>query len=137
VPERRKLVTVLFCDLVGSTELSGLLEPETLRSVVLGYFEAMRAVIEAHGGTVEKFIGDAVMAVFGVPVVREDDAHRGAAAALEMILALRTLNEELSASVGARLEVRIGMNSGEAVTSGDMTGQSMVSGEVVNVAARL
>lgn len=135
--ERRKLVTVLFCDLVGSTELSGVLEPETLRSVVLRYFEAMREVIEAHGGTVEKFIGDAVMAVFGVPTVREDDARRAVAAALRMIRALEALNEDLSASVGATLAVRIGLNSGEAVTSADVTGQTMVSGEVVNIAARL
>ena len=137
MPEQRKIVTVLFCDLVGSTELSGVLEPETLRAVVLDYFAAMRRTIEAHGGTVEKFIGDAVMAVFGVPVVREDDAYRGAAAALDMIAALERLNTELERSVGSTLAVRIGVNSGEAVTSDDLTGQTMVSGEMVNVAARL
>ncbi|RMI27663.1 adenylate/guanylate cyclase domain-containing protein, partial [Streptomyces triticirhizae] len=137
MPEQRKMITALFCDLVGSTELSGVLEPETLRAVVLRYFEAMRAGVEARGGTVEKFIGDAVVAVFGVPRVREDDARRAAAAALDMIAALKPLNEELAAEVGSTLEVRIGVNSGEVVTSGEATDGTFVSGEVVNVAARL
>ncbi|MFI6349182.1 ATP-binding protein [Streptomyces sp. NPDC050560] len=137
MPDQRKIITALFCDLVGSTELSGVLEPETLRTVVLRYFDTMRATIETYGGTVEKFIGDAVMAVFGVPVVREDDAHRAAAAALGMLAALDGLNADLERDVGATLAVRIGVNTGEAVTSGGASGQTMVSGEVVNVAARL
>jgi class 3 adenylate cyclase/tetratricopeptide (TPR) repeat protein len=137
VYEQRKVVTALFCDLVGSTELSGVLEPETLRMVVLRYFEVMRGQIEQYGGTVEKFIGDAVMAVFGVPVVHEDDAHRAAAAALGMLTALDTLNEEL-VGLGCRLAVRIGLNTGEVVTAGgDSAVNSLVSGEVVHVAARL
>ncbi len=131
------MVTALFCDLVGSTELSGVLEPETLRAVVLRYFDAMRAGIEARGGTVEKFIGDAVVAVFGVPRVREDDARRAASAALGMIEALEELNDELEREVGSTLAVRIGVNSGEVVTSGEVADGTMVSGEVVNVAARL
>ncbi|MGW6523719.1 adenylate/guanylate cyclase domain-containing protein [Streptomyces sp. NPDC054962] len=136
--QQRKVITALFCDLVGSTELSGALEPETLRSVVLRYFDAMRGGIESHGGTVEKFIGDAVMAVFGVPHVHEDDAHRAASAALEMIAALDGLNAELDRDFGSTLAVRIGLNSGEAVTSQDLEGDgTVVSGEVVNVAARL
>ncbi|MFJ6837189.1 adenylate/guanylate cyclase domain-containing protein [Streptomyces sp. NPDC091209] len=136
--QQRKVITALFCDLVGSTELSGALEPETLRSVVLRYFDAMRGGIESHGGTVEKFIGDAVMAVFGVPHMHEDDAHRAAAAALEMIAALDGLNTELERDFGSTLAVRIGLNSGEAVTSQDLKGDgTAVSGEVVNVAARL
>ncbi|WP_163569743.1 adenylate/guanylate cyclase domain-containing protein [Fodinicola feengrottensis] len=115
--ERRKLVTALFCDLVGSTELSGILEPETLRSVVLRYFDVMRDQIEAHGGLVEKFIGDAVMAVFGIPTVHENDAHRAAAAALDMVAALAELNEDLSRTLGCQLAVRIGINTGEVVAT--------------------
>jgi class 3 adenylate cyclase len=134
----RKLVTVVFCDLVGSTALSGSLDPETLRSVTLAYFAAMRAPIEEFGGTVEKFIGDAVMAVFGVPVMQEDDARRAAAATLAMRAALADLNADLAASLGVRLQVRIGVNTGQAVTSTDVsTRQALVSGETVNVAARL
>ncbi|MEV5954474.1 adenylate/guanylate cyclase domain-containing protein [Streptomyces sp. NPDC051987] len=135
--QQRKVITALFCDLVGSTELSGTLEPETLRSVMLRYFEAMQSGIESHGGTVEKFIGDAVMAVFGVPHVHEDDAHRAAAAALDMIAALDALNAELDRDFGSTLAVRIGLNSGEIVTSPDLKEGTVVSGEVVNVAARL
>lgn len=136
--ETRKTVTVVFCDLVGSTALSGRLDPEILRSVVLRYFELMRRQIEAHGGTVEKFIGDAVMAVFGVPVTHEDDARRAAAAALEMCQALTELNDDLLGTVGVRLDVRIGVNTGEVVATTDAAvRQALVSGEVVNVAARL
>ncbi|MGW4383222.1 adenylate/guanylate cyclase domain-containing protein, partial [Kitasatospora sp. NPDC004531] len=134
----RKIVTVLFCDLVGFTALSGRLDPEVLRGVTLRYFDAMRAAIEERGGTVEKFVGDAVMAVFGVPSVREDDARRALAAALGMLAALRALNAELDAELGLRLEVRIGVNTGRVVTGGEVTArQALVSGEVVNVAARL
>ncbi|WP_394619513.1 AAA family ATPase [Lentzea sp. JNUCC 0626] len=136
--EQRKLVTVLFCDLVGSTELSGILEPELLRSIVLRYFDTARERIEGHGGTVEKFIGDAVMAVFGVPVVREDDARRGTAAALDIIAGLDELNVDLEESFGCRLAVRIGVNTGEVVaTSAVGANENLVAGEVVNVAARL
>ncbi|MBP0458737.1 adenylate/guanylate cyclase domain-containing protein [Streptomyces montanisoli] len=136
--EERRPVTVLFCDLVGSTALSGRLDPETLRSVVLRYFEAARTPIEAHGGTVEKFIGDAVMAVFGIPRLHEDDALRAAAAALGVLGAVERLNRELDASLGVRLAVRIGVSSGEAVVGTDADArQVLVSGEVPNVAARL
>ncbi|MEV4599880.1 adenylate/guanylate cyclase domain-containing protein [Amycolatopsis sp. NPDC049253] len=136
--DRRKVVTALFCDLVGSTELSGALEAESLRAVMMRYFERTRERITAHGGTVEKFIGDAVMAVFGVPVVREDDALRAATAALELLAALEELNEELETAYGCRLAARIGLNTGEVVASADRGGgENLVSGEVVNVAARL
>ncbi|MET8935661.1 adenylate/guanylate cyclase domain-containing protein [Streptomyces rubiginosohelvolus] len=136
--DERKPVTVLFCDLVGSTALSGVLDPETLRSVTLRYFEAMSAEIVARGGTPEKFIGDAVMAVFGVPVVRDDDARRALAAALGMRRALARLNEELTATLGVELAVRIGVNTGQVVAGSDRTArQALVSGETVNIAARL
>ncbi|MEV7844556.1 adenylate/guanylate cyclase domain-containing protein [Streptomyces cyaneofuscatus] len=136
--DERKPVTVLFCDLVGSTALSGALDPETLRTVTLRYFEAMSAQIVARGGTPEKFIGDAVMAVFGVPVVREDDARRALAAALGMRRALDALNEELYPSLGIRLTTRVGVNTGQVVAGSDTTArQALVSGEVVNIAARL
>ena len=138
VTESRKVVTVLFCDLVGSTALSGGLDSETLRSVTLRYFDLMRRQIEFHGGTVEKFIGDAVMAVFGVPVVHEDDARRALAAALGMLAALDELNAELEATLDVRLDVRIGVNTGQVVSGSDAsTRQALVSGETVNVAARL
>ncbi|MET8826359.1 adenylate/guanylate cyclase domain-containing protein [Streptomyces sp. NPDC004610] len=136
--EERRVVTVLFCDLVGSTALSGRLDPETLRTVTLRYFALMRARIEEHGGTVEKFIGDAVMAVFGIPARHEDDARRALAAAHGMITALDGLNADLEQRHGVRLAVRIGVNTGEVVASVDPAArQTLVSGEVVNIAARL
>src|SRR6266516_3181835 len=82
--EQRKTVTVLFCDVTGSTALGESTDPEALRALLARYFERMKGIVEAHGGTVEKFIGDAVMAVFGVPVVHEDDALRACRAAAEM-----------------------------------------------------
>ncbi|MCX5398687.1 adenylate/guanylate cyclase domain-containing protein [Streptomyces sp. NBC_00102] len=136
--EGRKVVTVLFCDMVGSTALSGALDPETLRGVTLRYFELMGRQIEAYGGTVEKFIGDAVMAVFGVPTVREDDARRALAASLGMLKALDGLNADLDATLGVRLGVRIGINTGRVVAGSDSSArQALVSGETVNIAARL
>src|SRR6266700_5539624 len=93
--ERRKVVSVLFCDVVGSTALGELMDPEALRALLARYFDRMREVVERHGGSVEKFIGDAVMAVFGVPVVHEDDALRAVRAAAELRSALVPLNEEL------------------------------------------
>ena len=84
---QRKVVTVLFCDVVGSTSLGESIDPEALQALLARYFEQMRKIVERHGGTVEKFIGDAVMAVFGVPVVHEDDALRACRSALEMVAA--------------------------------------------------
>ena len=132
--EVRKTVTVIFCDVTGSTALGERLDPESLRHVMARYFEAMRAVIERHGGTVEKFIGDAVMAVFGVPVIHEDDALRAVRAAAEMREALTALNEELEHDYGTTLEARIGVNTGEVVTG---TEERLATGDAVNVAARL
>ncbi|MFE5791422.1 adenylate/guanylate cyclase domain-containing protein [Streptomyces sp. NPDC056503] len=136
--DERKPVTVLFCDLVGSTALSGTLDPETLRVVTLRYFGLMSEQIEVRGGTPEKFIGDAVMAVFGVPTVQEDDARRALGAALAMREALAGLNSELEATLGIRLNIRIGVNTGQVVAAARSTArQALVSGETVNVAARL
>ncbi|MEK6191611.1 MAG: adenylate/guanylate cyclase domain-containing protein [Chloroflexota bacterium] len=122
--EQRKTVTVLFCDLTGSTALGETLDPERLRVLLARYFERMQAIVERHGGSVEKFIGDAVMAVFGVPVVHEDDALRAVRAALEMRDALPDLG----------LQGRIGVMTGEVVTG---TEERLATGDAVNVAARL
>ncbi|MCG5119544.1 AAA family ATPase [Streptomyces sp. T7(2022)] len=136
--DKRKPVTVLFCDMVGSTALAGALDPETLRTVTLRWFGLMSAEIEARGGTPEKFIGDAVMAVFGVPHVHEDDARRALAAALGIREALERFNAELEQSLGLRIGVRIGVNTGQVVAGSNATArQALVSGETVNVAARL
>ncbi len=127
----RKTVTVLFCDLADSTALGERLDPETLRNLLGRWYEAMRAPIERYGGEIEKFIGDAVMAVFGVPQVHEDDALRAVRAAVEMREALDALNAELDAG----LRIRIGVNSGEVVT-GDGSA-TLVTGDAVNTAKRL
>ena len=95
-PLVRKTVTILFCDVTGFTSLGERVDPETMRRVMVRYFDEMRAVLQRHGGTVEKFIGDAVMAIFGVPVLHEDDALRGVRAADEMQRALARLNDELA-----------------------------------------
>jgi class 3 adenylate cyclase/tetratricopeptide (TPR) repeat protein len=132
--EVRKTVTVLFSDVAGSTEIGERLDPESTRRVMSRYFDSMRGAIERHGGTVEKFIGDAVMAVFGVPVVHEDDALRAVRAAADMRSALAELNEQLERDWGVRLACRIGVNTGEVVTG---EGDSLATGDAVNVAARL
>jgi class 3 adenylate cyclase/tetratricopeptide (TPR) repeat protein len=123
--EQRKVVTVLFCDLVGSTALGESTDPEALRARMRRYFEDLRAILERHGGTVEKFVGDAVMAVFGIPTAHEDDALRAVRAAMEMREAI----------AGHGLEARIGVNTGEVVVGGE--GETLVTGDAVNVAARL
>jgi class 3 adenylate cyclase len=102
-PEVRKTVTILFCDLKGSTSLGERLDPEALREVLSRYFEIMKAILERHGGTVEKYIGDAIMAVFGLPRLHEDDALRAVRAAVEMRTALADLNDELDGRWGVRL----------------------------------
>src|SRR6266511_82329 len=122
--EQRKTATVLFCDVTGSTALGESTDPEALRAVLARYFERMKGIIESHGGTVEKFIGDAVMAVFGVPVLHEDDALRAVRAALEMREALPELG----------VQARIGLNTGEVITG---TEERLATGDAGNVAARL
>jgi class 3 adenylate cyclase len=127
--EERKVVTVLFTDLVGSTERAEGLDPEDVRATLSAYYTQLRAELERHGGTVEKFIGDAVMAVFGAPIAHEDDAERAVRAAL----AIRD-------SIGEELQIRTAVNTGEALVAlGAKPGEgdAMVAGDVVNTAARL
>ena len=117
-------MSVVFCDVAGSTALGESRDPEALRALLARYFERMRGIVESHGGTVEKFIGDAVMAVFGVPIAHEDDALRACRAAVEMRDALPELG------IGGR----IGVNTGEVVAG---TEERLATGDAVNVAARL
>src|SRR5213592_891121 len=129
--EERKVVTVLFCDLVGSTARAERLDPEDVRALLSRYHEHVRAELERWGGTVEKFIGDAVMALFGAPVAREDDPER----AIRAALAIRDwIAEE------GKLQVRIGVNTGEALVNlaaRPESGEGMAAGDVVNTTARL
>ena len=134
--EVRKTVTVVFCDVTGSTALGEQLDPESLRRVMGRYFDEMRMVVVAHEGTVEKFIGDAVMAVFGIPVLHEDDALRAVRAAEEMREKLGELNEELERDWGVRIQVRTGVNTGEVVAGDASSGQRFATGDTVNVAKR-
>ena len=128
--EERKLATVLFADLVGSTELGAEQDPERTRLLLDRFYDAMASEIDAAGGTVEKFIGDAVVAVFGAPTALEDHAERALHAALAM---LRRLDEIF----GDRLSLRIGVNTGEVALGRAREGSSFVTGDAVNVAARL
>jgi class 3 adenylate cyclase/tetratricopeptide (TPR) repeat protein len=135
--EVRKMVTVVFSDVASSTALGERLDPESLRRAMERYFDEMSAVIERHGGTVEKFIGDAIMAVFGIPTAHEDDALRAVAATVEMREELERLNHELERGLGVRLEVRLGANTGEVVAGDPAARQRLVTGDAVNVAKRL
>ena len=135
--EERKVVTVFFSDLKGSTNLGELLDAESLRAVMTRYFDSMTEVLIRHGATIEKFIGDAIMAVFGLPKLHEDDALRAVRAANETRAALATLNEDLQRRFGVQLTNRTGVNTGEVVAGDPTGGQRLVTGDVVNVAARL
>jgi len=137
VGEVRKSVTVLFCDIVGSTQLAERLDPETLTRVMRGYFDRMRAIIERHGGTVAKFIGDAVLGVFGVPQSHEDDVLRAVRAADEARQELHSLNEELAERWGVRLETRTGINTGEVLVGAFGLGEGIAIGDAMNLGARL
>ncbi len=128
---------MVFTDVTGSTDLGERLDPETMRAVITRYFDAMQTVIERHGGTVEKFIGDAVMAVFGVPQVHEDDALRAVRAAVDMRGALAALNESLHAERGVTIATRTGVHTGEVMAGDASSRERFVSGDTVNVAARL
>jgi class 3 adenylate cyclase len=135
--ERRKVVTIVLSDVVGSTKLGERLDPETLRQVLARYFEAMSEVLMRHEGASQRFIGDAVMAVFGIPTVHEDDALRAIRAANDMRAALRELNEQLHQRWGVRLQTRTGVSTGEVIAGDPSQGEDFVSGEAVNVATRL
>ena len=128
--EERKLATVLFADLVGSTGLAGDQDPERVRAVLDRFYDAMAAEVERAGGTVEKFVGDAVMAAFGAPASHEDDAERALHAALGM-------RRRLGELFGGRLALRIGVNTGDVVAGKAREGSSFVTGDTVNVCARL
>jgi class 3 adenylate cyclase/tetratricopeptide (TPR) repeat protein len=135
--EVRKTVTVVFSDLVGFTPLGERLDPESLREVITRYYDRAAEVLARHGGTVSKFIGDAVMAVYGIPRLHEDDALRAVRGAAELGDALAELNGELEAAWGVRLALRTGVNTGEVVVGDAVQGQEVVVGDAVNVAARL
>jgi len=128
--DERKLATVLFADLVGSTALASDQDPERVRARLEHFYETMASEIESAGGTVEKFAGDAVMAVFGAPAALEDHAERALHAALAM-------QHRLGEGPGEELAIRVGVNTGEVVVGRPREGSSFVSGDVVNVAARL
>ncbi|CAN5212894.1 hypothetical protein BH09ACT13_BH09ACT13_16470 [soil metagenome] len=135
--EERTVVTILFCDLVGFTAASDEADPEDVRARIRPYHQRLRSEIEGYGGTVEKFIGDAVMAVFGAPAAHEDDPERAVRAGLRILDTIADLNEE---DPSLELSVRIGIATGEVVVALDSRpeqGEGIVTGDVVNVAARL
>jgi class 3 adenylate cyclase len=135
--DERKVVSVLFCDLVGFTSRAERLDVEDVRRVLRPYYARLRAELERYGGTVEKFIGDAVMALFGAPVTHEDDPERAVRAALAIREAIAELNQ---ADPSLDLHVRVGVTTGEALVALDarpVKGEGMASGDVVNTAARL
>ena len=134
--EERKTVTTLFCDLVGFTAMSEAADPEDVDALLRSYHVAARKVIESHGGAVEKFIGDAVVGVFGVPAAHEDDPERAVRSGLRIVQAL----EGMTRPDGSPLEVRVGVNTGEALVRLDVTpgsGEGFLTGDAVNTAARL
>src|SRR5438132_7417711 len=132
--EERKLVTVLFADITGSTKLGERFDPERWRVLLQRFFSVMTSTIEAWGGTVQKFMGDSVMATFGVPIVRECCRERALRAACQMLERLMELNTEFKSQQGVRLAIRVGVNTGEVMAASD---QNVVTGDSVNVAARL
>ncbi len=135
--EERKIVSVLFCDLVGFTAASEQQDPEDVRARIRPYHARLRQEIERYGGTVEKFVGDAVMAAFGAPVAHEDDAERAVRAGLSILEAIAELND---AYPDLGLQVRVGINTGEAVVAVGARaerGEGLVTGDVVNTAARI
>ena len=128
---------MVFSDLTGSTALGELLDPESLSRVMSRYYEAMRAVVLHHGGTVEKFAGDAIMAVFGIPIAHEDVALRAVRTAAGMHATLAELNERLDREAGVRLELHTGVNTGEVIAGNPDLSTSLIVGDAVNLAARL
>ena len=141
-PEERRVVTIMFADIIGSTPLADRLDPEDMRAILVGYFNLMTEQIRRHGGTVEKYIGDAVMAVFGMPVAHEDDPDRAIRAALDMQKALHDFNQRRQAqdAEATQLQMRIGINTGEVAAPGNSRSNRydfLITGDAVNVAARL
>src|SRR5947209_9732817 len=130
----RRICSVLFCDLVGFTPLSESRDPEEVRELLSRYFESARTVVARYGGTIEKFIGDAVMAVWGVPVAHEDDAERAVRAGLDLADAVAALGDEVGA---AGLSMRVGVVTGEVAVTIGAVGEGMVAGDAVNTAARV
>src|SRR5215218_6426324 len=133
----RKTVTLVFCDVADSTPLGEQLDPEALRAVWSRYHETARTVLERHGGTIEKFVGDAVLGVFGIPVVHEDDALRAVRAAVELRGELAGLNDELERAFGIRIGVRTGVHTGEVYAGDPAQGDPFATGDAVVVAQRL
>jgi class 3 adenylate cyclase/tetratricopeptide (TPR) repeat protein len=131
------MVTVLFADIVDSTALAERLDPELLRQIIGRYFDVARTALERHGGTVEKFIGDAVMAVFGIPRAHEDDALRAVRAAVDLREGVRALGAQTSHQHNLGLEARIGVNTGVVVSGNAADGQQLATGEPINVAKKL
>jgi DNA-binding SARP family transcriptional activator len=136
-PDRRKTVTILFTDVVDSTALGASLDPEVTRGVMRRYFDTVRTIVERHGGTVEKFIGDAVMAVFGIPHLHEDDALRAVRSASELREAITGLNADLERDHGVAVQTRTGINTGEVIAGDPASGQSFATGSSVSLAMRL
>ncbi len=140
-PEERRVVTIMFADITGSTPLADKLDPEDMRAILAGYFNLMTEQIRRHGGTLEKYIGDAVMAVFGAPIAHEDDPDRAVRAALDMQAALARFNQRRQAQDpdATRLQMRIGINTGEVAAPGAQFSRRdfLITGDAVNVAARL
>lgn len=135
--QERKVVTAVFSDLTGSTAMGEKLDPETVQTVMSRYFAKMSEILQAHGGTVEKFIGDAIVAVFGVPVVHENDALRAVSACVEMRDAMNEMNKEFMDRWGFQLLVRTGVNTGEVIATDISQGDAFSTGDTMNVAARL
>lgn len=135
--EERRVLTVVFCDLKDSTGLAERIDPEALGEVLDLYFTSMTRVLERHGGSIQKFIGDAIVAAFGIPNAHEDDALRAVRAAIEMRQALTRLNRQLEAGYGVRLVTRTGVHTGEVVVRTAINGQQVLTGDTLNTAARL
>lgn len=134
---QRKTVTVLIADLADSTKLGGSLDPEVLRAVMSAYWVTARTAVERHGGRVAKFIGDAVVVVFGLPVAHEDDAMRAVRAATDLLSAVAELNVDLETRLGLRLVTRIGVNTGQVMVDSDAEDGSLLAADVANICARL
>src|SRR5438093_4258574 len=136
MPQERKVVTVLFADIVDSSGTTRSYDAEVLRAALGRTFARVREILVEHGATVEKFIGDAVVAVFGVPVAHEDDAERAVRCAMALRTAVAGLNDTIRPRFGVELAVRIGVDTGEAVVTG-RTADAIATGDVLNTAARL